>query len=372
MLLSPDIGLHFIIEPEGTELTSEEARKLALLKPAGVMFRKRNFIQDAPYDVWLPAYRNLVRQITDITERDTIIISIDHEGGRVVRPPEPVTRFPYAAHWGERAAGVGEAMGIELRSLGINVSFAPVADIASNPENPVINERAFGRTVDEVERGVLPFAKALEGEQVKACAKHFPGHGDTTTDSHWSLPVLSHTLDEMRNRELLPFKALIDWGIQAIMTAHVVFPALDKNNPATLSPMLLTKILREELQFNGVTIADALGMEAIRPLLSDKETSARAISAGLDIFLVVGDSVNLDDALFLAKSLEEKSRGNRALLKSMSESQARVNSFLESLSRNKVTRLSDQLFEKHAALAAELAQKDAWGGTFALNLPGFE
>src|ERR1700678_350473 len=129
-------GKHFLVEVAGIAITDDEKRSLERLQPAAIMLRKRNFRQDAEYNIWLESYRKLIAQFRDILPKE-LIISIDHEGGRVIRPPEPITRFPYAINWSESVNQVAEAMAIELKSLAINVNFAPVADIHSNANNPV-------------------------------------------------------------------------------------------------------------------------------------------------------------------------------------------------------------------------------------------
>jgi beta-N-acetylhexosaminidase len=183
MAPSPQFGHRFIVEPSGPVLLAKEKKLLAELKPAGVMLRKRNFVEGEPYEKWLAAYRALVEDLRKAAGGDRLILSIDHEGGRVVRPPEPITRFPYAARWADRSREVAEAMAAELRSLAINTVFGPVADIHSNPANPVINQRAFGRTPEEVLSGAIPYIEVMEAEGILPCPKHFPGHGDTHIDS---------------------------------------------------------------------------------------------------------------------------------------------------------------------------------------------
>ncbi|RMG39643.1 MAG: glycoside hydrolase family 3 protein, partial [Candidatus Dadabacteria bacterium] len=234
-----DIGLKFIIEPSGPSLTDDERYLIKHLQPAGVMFRSRNFLQDAPYNEWLSCYRELVAEIRSLIKRKHVILSIDHEGGRAIRPPAPITRFPYAIKWADSIETVTEMIAIELRALAINLNFAPVADIHSNPDNPVIGPRAFGSTAAEVTEKCLLFLKTLRANGISGCPKHFPGHGDTHTDSHFELPVLELPPDKLKERELVPFKTLINSGADIVMTAHVLYPLIDPNHPATLSEVIL-------------------------------------------------------------------------------------------------------------------------------------
>ncbi|PWT96636.1 MAG: hypothetical protein C5B53_09255, partial [Candidatus Melainabacteria bacterium] len=291
-------GKMFVVEPAGPTLTDREKRLLQELKPAAIMFRKRNFLQGQNYEVWLAAYRELLKQCREAIGRERIIVSVDHEGGRVIRPPLPITPFPYAAKWADQVAPVATAMVIELKSLGINVNFAPVADIHSNPDNPVINERSFGTTAKSVTEAATKFATVMSKNAIIPCAKHFPGHGDTKQDSHFGLPVLESTLDELRKRELIPFQALVDMGIPMVMTAHILFPKIDRENSATCSKTILHDLLRKEMGFKGVIIADALGMKAIKA--EEYDTVAKSLNASLDLFLVAGDNVNLESALRIA------------------------------------------------------------------------
>src|SRR5580692_5141208 len=233
------VGDHFIIGLRpGVALDERDAALLRDLRPAGVILYKSNFVHDAPYERWLESHANLVDAIRRAAGRDRLFIAIDHEGGRVCRTPPPITRYASAAWWGETARGVGEGMGRELASLGLNLNFAPVLDINSNPANPVIGERAFGRTPGEVISAALPFIEGMESHGVMACGKHFPGHGDTEVGSHYELPVLDLSPEELAARELKPFVAAIRAGIEMIMTSHIVFTTIDKENPATLSRKL--------------------------------------------------------------------------------------------------------------------------------------
>lgn len=365
------IGKKFLVEPSGTSLTEEEKRTLDRLQPGAIMFRKRNFLQDAEYDVWLEAYRKLVNQIKDVVAHEKMIWSVDHEGGRVIRFPLPVTRFPYAAHFGEAAALVAEAMAIELKALGINVNFAPVADIHSNPENPVINERAFAKTAEQAGSLARLFAQVLHEHGVVPCAKHFPGHGDTKTDSHFGLPSLDLTMDELRRRELVPFQTLIDAGILMIMTAHILFPQVDPHNPATLSRLILNDLLRNEMGFSGVVIADAMGMAAVSGSMKKDDTVVKAVNAGLDIFLVAGDNVGMSDALHSSDHMQRALAAGEIREVDLFESASRIDRFISTLPQHGIMRLDDQIFRSHDQLASKLEAKAPWSD-FDLSLPGFE
>ena len=218
-----------------------------------------------------------------------IVLSIDQEGGdsrRLVEGFTPVPSMRELAHRG--TDGVAEAARTtarELRDVGITLDFAPVVDVDSNPENPVIGERSFSSRSEEVARLGVAWIEAMQAESVAACAKHFPGHGDTDLDSHFELPRLSHGLERLRAVELPPFEAAIAANVASIMSAHVIFRDVDPDVPATLSRQVLQELLREQLGFEGLLISDDLEMEAITSLMPIEEAALRAVEAGVDLLL---------------------------------------------------------------------------------------
>jgi beta-N-acetylhexosaminidase len=279
-------GHHLIVGVSGTKLSDDDKKVLSDLRPVGVIFFASNFRQDAAYDLWVESLSDLIDQVKEYAQRDRMFVSLDHEGGRVVRSPLPITRFPYAAFYGERSLTVGKATGIELKSLGINVSWSPVADIFSNPNNPIIGPRAFGITEYTAAIYAVEYLQGLREAGIVGCAKHFPGHGDTNTDSHLELPVLNLTKTEMRSRELIPFQKLIAAGVPLVMTAHILFPKIDADAPATLSKLVLQDMLREELGFSGVVVSDDLDMKAVSDLFIQPGIVAQSINAGCDLFII--------------------------------------------------------------------------------------
>ncbi|BAB73530.1 beta-N-acetylhexosaminidase [Anabaena sp. FACHB-709] len=279
-------GNHLIMGISGTSLSDEDKRALGELKPIGVIFFAKNFLDGVPYAVWLETFQELHSQIQEYAERDSMFFTLDHEGGRVVRTPLPITRFPQALLLRSQAREVAKATAIELKSLGINLSWSPVADIYSHPQNPIIGSRAFGNTPDTAAAGAREYYLGLTEAGIVGCAKHFPGHGDTSKDSHVELPILNLTPEELQNRELIPFKALIEEGIPLIMTAHILFPKIDPDLPATLSRPILKTILRKELGFQGVVVSDDLDMKAVSDMFMQSGTVARAFNAGCDLFIV--------------------------------------------------------------------------------------
>lgn len=343
-------GCHFMIGLQPSPvLTGHDRALLSELRPAGVILFKSNFRHDLPYRDWLENHARLIGDIRAATGRERMLIAIDHEGGRVCRTPPPVTRFSYAAEWAGQAAEVGRAMGRELAALGINLSFAPVLDIHTNPANPVIGARAFGKTPEVVIAAALPFVKALQSEGVLACGKHFPGHGDTSVDSHVGLPVQTLGLAELRARELKPFAAAITAGMQMIMTSHILYPAIDKGLPVTLSHRFLTGVLRGELCFAGVTISDDIGMGAMKEYFADPNSAARLIESGCDIMMVCAHFTGTDRARAFARAIiaaAEKGRLDAAVLE---RSKARVDNLLAHAATDEVTALPESVFCAHQA-----------------------
>lgn len=215
--------------------------------------------------------------------------SVDQEGGRVRRLGAPCLAVPAAATLAGGGPAlceeVGAAVGAELAALGFTLDFAPVLDVHSNDANPIIGDRAFGRTPAEVIAAARAFARGLQG-QVDACGKHYPGHGDTDKDSHLELPTVSRDEASLRALELLPFEAM-HAELPALMSAHVRYPAWDPQQPATLSSRIATELLRDELGFEGVLVSDDLEMKALpgRP----ENHAVPAIAAGCDVLLVCSD-----------------------------------------------------------------------------------
>lgn len=219
------------------------------------------------------------------------LCAVDQEGGRVARlRGAPFTELPSMRSLGARgegaAAAAGRLLGRECRAAGFDWDFAPVVDVDTNPANPVIGDRSFSPDAELVGRLGVALAGGLEAEGVASSAKHFPGHGDTQQDSHHDLPRLPHDLERLRAVELRPFAAYARAGLASVMTAHVVFEALDPGIPATMSRRVLTDLLREELGFGGVIVSDDLEMKAIAERYDLGEATVASLEAGCDAFLV--------------------------------------------------------------------------------------
>lgn len=229
-----------------------------------------------------------------------LIVAVDQEGGRVERFSFGRERLKNNADikTSEEAFEKGKIIAKELKELGINCNFAPVVDVNSNPKNPVINVRSFGNNSEIVSKFGNSFMKGLHSQNIIATAKHFPGHGNTSVDSHFGLPTVDKTVEQLEDVELRPFKELIDENVDMIMTAHIEFPQIETQTviskkdgkkiflPATLSRTILTNLLRKQMGFDGVIVTDSMIMKAISENFGEEEAIKRAISAGADMICI--------------------------------------------------------------------------------------
>ncbi|MGQ0811445.1 MAG: beta-N-acetylhexosaminidase [Nitrospiraceae bacterium] len=284
MALREKIGQLFMLGFMGTSVSKELAAFISEYKPGGVILFSRN----------LESTEQVLRLTNDLQKlspHSPLLISIDQEGGRVSRLPKDFTIFPPGEVFGqcrsyELAYAAAATIAGELRSVGVNMNMAPVLDVNSNPDNPVIGDRAFGTTPAIVcEMGLATLA-GLQDNKVVACGKHFPGHGDTNADSHKELPVVDAPLERLREMELRPFRHAIENGLATLMTAHVLYQALDPQLPATLSPTIINTLLREDLKFDGLVLTDDLEMHAIIDHYGIEDAAVRSFLAGADVLLI--------------------------------------------------------------------------------------
>ena len=279
----PQPGQLLFVGFPGTDIPPDLAERIREGRVGGVVLFSRNV--GSPDEV-----RTLVRNLHDLAPADApLTVALDQEGGRVQRLRAPWTEWPPMRALGDRTpsdtARFAAALASELRSCGFDLDFAPVVDVDSNPDNPVIGDRSFARDPETVGQHARAFITALQAGGVAACAKHFPGHGDTSVDSHIDLPRLDLDLARLRQVEMPPFRASIEAGVVSVMTAHVLFPQLDETRPATLSREVMA-LLREELDYDGLVFSDDIEMQAIAGRFSVEESSLGALEAGVDSILV--------------------------------------------------------------------------------------
>ncbi len=269
----------------------------------------------------------LCRSLWDLDGEHPPFIAIDQEGGRVHRLPAPFTHFPAAAQIGEKndadlAYRLGKATAGELTLAGINLNFTPVLDVNSNPQNPVIGDRSFASDPAKVIKLSDRWTQGLREGGIIPCGKHFPGHGHTDKDSHFDLPVVNRSLEELTAFELVPFRHACRNNIEALMTAHVLYPALDGELPATLSRAIITNLLRRQLGYDGVVFSDDLEMKAISDAYGSPEATALlALRAGVDVLLYGHE---LGTALRAFEFIVSKAARNRALLTRLETSYRRT------------------------------------------------
>jgi len=236
----------------------------------------------------------LVRELQEIAKDAghdlPLFVAVDQEGGRVARLKAPWTVWPPLRAVGrigslDHAQRLGQALAAELRACGIRWDMAPVVDVDTNPRNPIIGDRAFSDDPDLVGRLGVALIQGLERSGVAACAKHFPGHGDTDVDSHLDLPVVSQSRSRLEDVEMRPFRSAVAAGVAGVMTAHVMFPEIDERFPATLSPGILA-LLRDGMKYDGVILSDDLEMKAVAKTWGAGEATALAVAAGCDLIAV--------------------------------------------------------------------------------------
>ncbi len=265
--------------------------------------------------------KDLIKEVKSCS-KEKMFVSVDHEGGRVFRLPPPFTQIPSAREiatsrllplltkeglGGRSAFDWGVLMGQELREVGFNLNYAPVLDVDSNPDNPIIGDRAFGVDPQTVIENGLALIGGLRSEKIIPCGKHFPGHGDTSKDSHLELPRVDQPLERLEEIELAPFRAAVNKQIEMLMTAHVLYPALDGLLPATLSPKILTNLLRNEMAYEGLIISDDLNMKAISDAYGLGEAARLFLEAGGDIPLICrGEEAEWEVLEYLEKCLRDK------------------------------------------------------------------
>lgn len=270
---------------EGTKLPIPLIGALTKGEIGGIILFSRNF--ESREQIMA-----LTRQIHDIQSPYPIWIGVDQEGGKVQRIRENLgsanipAAMDIAQTTPDNSYRIASATAQDLKSLGFDINFAPVLDIHTNPDNPIIATRAFGTTPQQVIDFALPVMHAHLDNGMIPCGKHFPGHGDTSQDSHTDLPFVMHDRARLESIEFKPFKAAIDAGLPMMMTAHIVMAGLGERFPSTLSPMVVTDILKNELGYKGIVVSDDLEMDAIIDRFSTLKAVQLGIKAGVDLFLV--------------------------------------------------------------------------------------
>lgn len=278
-------GQRFLVGFDGHEASLDVKRLIRDFGVGGVVLFARNV--DRPEQL-AELVRELQWSARDADHSLPLLVGVDQEGGRVARLKQPWTAWPPLRALGrlgsqEHARGMGEAIAQELKACGIRCDFAPVVDVDTNPANPVIGDRSFGDDPERVGQLGAAMIRGLQGSGVIACAKHFPGHGDTQVDSHLGLPSVEHSRARLQDVELRPFRMAIDAQVATIMTGHLLVRELDEERPATLSPRVIGELLRRDLKYDGVVVSDAMEMKAVAQRWRPSESAVLAAKAGCDL-----------------------------------------------------------------------------------------
>ena len=285
LTLEQKIGQMFLASFDGTTLSEETREHFLECSIGNYIYFAKNFIDYRGIRALSDSLQTVAKEVCGVPA----FISVDQEGGMVARVRTGSSHFP--AGMAVTASGIsldkvksmGELVGEGLKNLGINLNHAPVADVNNNPKNPVIGARAFSDKPEVVSEIVSAYIKGIQKSGVMANVKHFPGHGDTDLDSHLDLPHINHDLERLYSVELAPFKAAIDVGVDSIMSAHIVFKAIDAEYPATLSKKVINGLLREELGFGGLVVTDCMSMNAIKENFTTQKGCVLAVNAGVDL-----------------------------------------------------------------------------------------
>lgn len=285
------LGQSLIIGLKGPSLTPEESKFIVENNIGGIILFGRNL--ETPEQI-LALNRDLQKLSQTMPDRVPLFISIDMEGGRVLRLKEPFTKWPAAAALGKLNSSsvvfeIARAMGTEMFSVGINMDFAPSCDILTNPKNTVIGDRAFGNDPETVSKLASAFVRGLVKSNIIACAKHFPGHGNTFLDSHDELPIEETTPELLEARETVPFKRTFRARLDLVMTSHILFKNVDPEWPATFSPKIINGILKDKLRFRNLVITDDMGMKAVTKKYDVATAAVQAYKAGCNILLYCND-----------------------------------------------------------------------------------
>lgn len=297
-----ELGQLFLIGFPGLELSDDTSAFISQAGIGGVILFAQNY--DSPGQL-----AELINQVQECRADLPLWIGIDHEGGRIQRFKKGFTRIPDAASITATdsprlAFEIAEMMAKELKSVGINLNFAPVADINTNPKNPVIGVRSFGADEETVSKMSSAFVRGHLIAGVQACVKHFPGHGDTQQDSHFTLPKVSTPLETLKEREFRPFVKAFKGRCNFVMTAHIVNPTIDPKFPATLSSIFLRDILRKEIRYQKIVVSDDMEMKAITDHFGAEDAPRMAIEAGCDMLLYRTEAGGRHAYASLLKALE--------------------------------------------------------------------
>jgi beta-N-acetylhexosaminidase len=355
------VGQMFIVGFDGFSVPTEFKKFIQEYNLGGTIYFKRNVHSPAQ----LAELSNEVQFSCRGKTTPPLFISIDHEGGKVNRLVKPFTKFPGNDFLGELnspkiAYEFGAVLARELSAVGININYAPVVDVNTNANSPIIKNRAFSDDPEVCGRMGSAVCRGLQKFGVMAVAKHFPGHGDTKEDSHFVLPVVDKDLEELEKIELLPFRRVIRSRVDGIMTAHILNPKLDPKYPATMSEVTLKKILRQELRYTKLIISDDLEMKAVADNYGADEAAVMSIQAGCDLLIYRGDNgLPVAQIEAIAQAVESGRIPKADFMESIKRIEAAKKSYCTLKSQIDVTQVGKQIgLPEHFQLADIITKKE--------------
>ncbi|WP_347815201.1 beta-N-acetylhexosaminidase [Rossellomorea sp. DA94] len=302
MTLDEKIGQMLVAGVNGTQMDEPTKNLIQKHKVGGFIF----------FSDHLKGPEQTVQFLNQLKEANAdnplpLLLSVDEEGGNVTRLPGRLEHFPTNQKIGNAndpdvSYEVGTTLGKGLKEFGFNLDFAPVLDVNSNPNNPIIGDRSFSPDPDIVSELGIQTMKGIQSQNILSSIKHFPGHGDTSVDSHLALPVVNKSLQELESLELIPFKRAIDDGADLVMVAHILLPELDDTYPSSLSEAIVTDLLRKKLNFKGVVITDDMTMKAVADNYGMGEAAVLSVKAGSDLILIAHDAQKAVTAMEALKS----------------------------------------------------------------------
>lgn len=351
------LGELFITGFNGLELEDDTAAFLSQARIGGVILFQNNY--ENPGQL-----AELTNQIQECRTELPLWISTDHEGGKVQRFKKPFTKIPDAATIGtiessKTVFDIADVLAKELNAVGVNLNFCPVADILTNPKNQAIGTRSYGTDEDRVSRSVTAMVRGHMVNKVQPCVKHFPGHGEASTDSHFALPKVDTPLETLRNREFRTFVRAFKSRCSMVMTGHLLMTAIDPKFPATLSPTLLRDILRTELRYNRIIITDDMEMKAIADHFGPEEAPRLAIEAGCDILLYRTEAGARQAYAALDRALESGTLDPEVVLEAAGRSRSLKEDSLLPYKPIKIAELSEKIGTPESAELIERAVAQA-------------
>ena len=351
MLKIQDAGRHLVAGFDGTDVNDHLKTLINEFGVGGIILFTRNF--ESPDQV-----HSLTIKIREMAKQ-RILIGVDQEGGRVQRFGEPFTQWPSMRELGatgdeELAEKFGRALAAEIAAVGCDWIFAPVMDVDSNPNNPVIGDRSFGADVDLVSKMGAAVIRGIQESKIIACAKHYPGHGDTSEDSHKALPVVMENEEVLFQREIAAFESAIIAKVASIMTAHVIYPTIDLAHPATCSRVHIAGRLRKAFMYDGIVITDDLEMAAVCDRYEPKDLYMMSFYAGND-FLLACHSIEVQEDII--RTLYDARLADLLPPEGFLQSEKRIEKLHSQYPEPALGKISVIGCEKHQQLAKDIREK---------------